>query len=258
VRTTALLAVLFLAGCRGVTPLGSKLSPGEEPLLVVVGEGGDGQTDLFVGSPGGGAVARLTFTRDREFAPALHPSGLTVAFLRRAAAADRPVWLVVLNLLNAAEREVELPAQLGDPERLAWSRDGQSLWVRGTGGTALTPAPPAPFGLAPLAADDPRMADADTALSLELGRPPIGKVVACPTADTAAGRWCAALTDGTFQPLGALVRDPFAWGTDSLGYFEGDRLMVRSLAGGRPRPVAWSGVPLNLRQASYVPGPIQP
>ena len=105
--------------------------------------------------------------------------------------------------------------------------------------------------------DDPRRGGADTALAVLLGDPPVARVVPCPADLTAAG-FCAEAVDGTSQPLGAAVSEPFRWGTDSLGYFDGERLMVRPLAGGRARLLAWHRAPANARQATYHPGPAGP
>lgn len=255
IRTFAIASVLFAAaGCRSISPLGNRIGPGTEPFLVLIGEGSDGQTDLFAASGGGGEVVRLTFTRGAERAPALHPSGTAVAFVRESPVPGRPSWLVVMNLINSAEREVALPGQLGEAERVGWSRDGSTLYVRGTGGTVLTPAPPASLALESVGTDDPLRGRADTALAILLGDPPVARVVACPPDITTSG-FCAELLDGTSQPLGAAVSEPFRWGRDSLGYFDGDRLMVRPLAGGRPRPVGWTRAPANARQATYHPGP---
>jgi len=253
----AATAAFLLGACRGISPLSNRLSPGEEPFVVVVGEGSDGETDLFAASAGGGDVTRLTFTRDSESSPALHPSGGAVAFLRRAAAADGPAWLVVLNLVNAAEREVEVPADVGRAERVAWSRDGASVYLRGTLGVATTPAPPARLALALIPAGDPRRETADSSLGIMLGDPPMAQVVPCP-ADSLASPFCAVGADGTVQPLGDFVRDPFRWGADSLGYFDGERLMVRSLGGGRPRHVPWTGAPGHAREATYAAGSATP
>ncbi len=251
------LAALLAAGCRNISPLGNRITPGTEPFLIVVGEGRDGQTDLFVASSGGGEVVRLTFTRAVESAPTLHPSGAAVAFFRTGADAGPTAWLVVMNLLNAAEREVALPAGLGTPERVAWSADGRLLYLRGAEGTAVTPAPPEALAIEPLGPGDARRGAADSALSILLGDPPIATVIPCPGAALAGPALCAASAEGA-QPLGDFVREPFRWGPDSMGYFDGDRVMVRSLGGGRPRHVAWTSPPDNARQAAYHPGPPEP
>jgi hypothetical protein len=243
----------LLAACRGISPLSNKITPGEEPFVIVVGEGSDGETDLFAVSAGGGDAVRLTFTRDLESVPALHPSGGAVAFVRRAAGADPRTWLVVLNLVNAAEREVEIPAAVGQAGRLGWSHDGALLYVGGTTAAAVTPAPPAGLALDVVAAGDPRRAAADSSLGVLLGDPPVAEVVPCP-GDSTSSTFCAVGALGTVQPLGAFVQGPFRWGADSLGYFDGERLMVRSLGEGRPRHVAWTRAPGHAREATYSGG----
>lgn len=243
----------LLVACRGISPLSNKITPGEEPFVIVVGEGSDGETDLFAASTGGGDVVRLTFTRDLESAPALHPSGSAVAFLRRAAGADPRTWLVVLNLINAAEREVEIPEAVGQAGRVGWSHDGAALYVGGTTAVAVTPAPPAGLALDVMGASDPRRAAADSSLGVLLGDPPVAQVAPCP-GDSASSTFCAVGALGTVQPLGEFVQGPFRWGADSLGYFDGERLMVRSLGGGRPRHVAWTRAPDHAREATYSGG----
>lgn len=257
IRPAIAAAACLLAACRGISPLSNKITPGEEPFVIVVGEGSDGETDLFAASSGGGDVIRLTFTRDIESSPALHASGGAVAFLRRAAGPDPRTWLVVLNLVNAAEREVEVPPALGRAERVAWSGDGTRIYVSGSGGVAETPGPPAALALDLLEAGDPRSTTADSSLTVLLGDPPLARVVPCP-ADSAASAFCAVGSSGIVQPLGDFVRQPFRWGADSLGYFDGERLMVRSLGGGRPRHVAWTRAPDHARDATYSAGSARP
>ena len=256
-RHLVLAAGCLLAACRGISPLSNKITPGEEPFVIVVGEGNDGETDLFAASTGGGDVVRLTFTRDLESSPALHPSGGAVAFLRRAAGTDPRTWLVVLNLVNAAEREAEVPVAIGQAGLVGWSRDGTMLYVGGTTAVAVTPAPPAGLVLDVVAASDPRRGAADSSLGVLLGDPPVAEVVPCP-GDGVAPTFCALGATGTVQPLGEFVRGTFRWGPDSLGYFDGERLMVRSLGGGRPRHVAWTRAPSHAREATYSGGRTEP
>jgi len=99
--------------CR-VSPLTNRIAVGEEAYLVFVGEGRDGWTDLFAGAAGGGPAVRFTFSREAELSPALDPTGAMVAFLRGGAEGD-PVFLTVMNLLSATERETRVPAALGRP-----------------------------------------------------------------------------------------------------------------------------------------------
>ena len=245
---------LGLVACRGMSPLTNKIEVGAEPFLVMVGESQDGQTDLFAVSAGGGEVTRLTFTRGIESGPALDPSGSAVAFLRRPPGQpDGAAWLVVMNLVNSAEREAMVPAALGTARRIGWSRDGRTLYLRADSGVALTPAPPATMALQPLDSTDPGLAQADSALSILLGDPAMARVESCATdcISTASGKQCVVSANGERQELGPTVRSPLRWGTDSLGYLEDDQLMVRPLAGGRPRRVMWVRPPKPVREVTY-------
>ena len=253
-RRLWLAGVAALLGCQGVSPLTNKIAVGEEPLLVMVGTGPDNQVDLFAASPGGGVVHRLSFTRNVEFSPAIHPGGAAVAFLRRATTpADSTTRLSVMNLVNAAEREAVVPPGIGRPQRVGWNRDGTRLYVTGEYGFAASPAPPAAMELAVLEAGHPEIALADSATAILLGEPPIARVEACSGSciATAAQVMCVVSPSGERQELGPLVRWPTRWGTDSLGYFDGGRVTVRSLAGGKPRVIALTKMPKEPGMLTY-------
>jgi hypothetical protein len=249
-----LAGAVALAGCQGVSPLTNKIAVGDEPLVVMVATGVDNQVDLFAASPGGGAVHRLTFTRNPEFSPAIHPGGAAVAFLRRGTTmTDSSSWLAVMNLVNAAEREAAVPAGIGKPQRVGWSADGTRLYVSGEYGFAASPAPPAAMALAVLEPGSPEVAAADSATAILLGTPPIARVEACSGSciATMAQAMCVVSVSGERQELGTLVRWPARWGPDSLGYIEGDQLMVRSLAGGKARVVALTKMPKDPGMVTY-------
>lgn len=242
------MGFMALGACQGVSPLTNRMAIGEEPIVVLVGEGRDGYTDLFAGSPGGGAVHRISFTRDREAMPAVHPGGAAVAFLRRSAQAqDTTTWLVVMNLVNAAEREVTLPPGLEDASRIGWSGDGSTLYVRGAGGLAATPAPPARLDLTVLGTGDPAYAAADSATMLLLGDPALARVDRCP--DT--GLACIRADTLPPQPLGIGLSQVLRWGSDSLATIEAEDIRVRSLGGGRARRVSWTNLPAAPREGAY-------
>lgn len=252
-RSLAAIA-LSLAACRGMSPLTNKIEVGAEPFVVMVGESQDVQTDLFAVSAGGGEVTRLTFTRGAESAPALDPSGSAVAFLRRRPGQpEGTAWLVVMNLVNSAEREAMVPVALGTARRIGWSRDGRTLYLRADSGSALTPAPPAAMTLQALDSSDARRAEADSALTILLGDPPMARVESCALdcISAASGKQCVVSATGERQELGPTVRSPIRWGSDSLGYLEDDQLMVRPLAGGRPRRVMWVRSPKQVRELAY-------
>lgn len=252
-------AFLLLSACQGLSPIGSRIDVGAEPFAVIVGEGPDGQTDLFALPPDGGQAVRLTFTRPREGAPSLHPAGGAIAFLRRPAGTtdSAPAMLVLMNLVNSAERQTALPATIGIPRRIGWSRDGSVVFVLGDSGVARSPAPPQPFDWTPVEVLGPGWAEADTATSVLLGDPPFARVETCARdcITSAAMPWCVVTPDGKRQELGRIV-SPFRWGPDSLAYVEGGVLLIRPLAGGRPRRGEWDRMPARPTEGTYwVPAP---
>jgi hypothetical protein len=242
-------ALVLLASCRGVSPLTNRIAVGHDPFVVLVGEAPDGWTDLFAVAAEGGEAVRFTFTRNLESVPALDPTGGVVAFVRRPVTdPDSRATLVIMNLINSAEREVPLPADLGTPQRVGWDRDGRTLYIRGDARVMATPAPPAPTALEQIGPDHRRWPEADTALTVLLGTPAFARVQPC-TGETR--EFCVVSPDGAESRLGASLRHPFRWGADSLGYLERGRLLVRPLAGGRSRVVDWVNAPANPRQLSY-------
>ena len=253
-RRLWLAAAVALMGCQGVSPLTNKIAVGQEPLVVMVGTGPDNQVDLFAASPGGGVVHRLSFTRNVEFSPAIHPGGAAVAFLRRATTpADSITRLSVMNLVNAAEREAVVPPGIGRPQRVGWSPDGTRLYVSGEYGFAASAAPPATMELTALEPGHAEIAAADSATAILLGTPVIARVEACSGSciATAAQAMCVVSPSGERQELGTLVRWPTRWGADSLGYFDGERVMVRSLGGGPARVVAFTRMPKEAGMLAY-------
>lgn len=249
------LAVGFLglvavaAGCT-VTPLTNKLEPGEDPIVIGVGEGRDGQTDLFAAAASGGPFFRLTFSRPIEAMPALSPAGTAVAFLRARSPSDTTHWeLVVLNLLTAGERSTPLPDGIGRPAALGWSRNGDRLYVNG-GAALATAAPPARLALVAVAAA--QAAEADSATRVLLGEPPFAAIAAC------GGGPCAVSRGGDTTRFDPDVRAAFRWGADSVGLVRDGAIEVRPLGGGRPRRPAWSALPERLRDLTYHAGAGQP
>jgi hypothetical protein len=238
---------MLLAGC-GVTPLTNRIKIGEEAFVIAVGEGPDGQTDLYAAPAGGGAFARLTFNRPEERLPKISPDGGSVSFLRATAGTNGPPWsLVILDLRNNAERATPLPPEVGELVRLGWSRDGTRVVLSSDGYFVATAPPAAPaFGRFP--ADSLALADS---LSREiLGDPPQGVVGEC-----LGGGLCILAGTGEITPLDSAARDAVRWGADSVGYFLPDGFEVRPLAGGHSRRPAWAGAPARLRQLTHHPGP---
>jgi hypothetical protein len=239
-------AAALAAGCT-VTPLTNKLDPGSDPMVLVVGEGRDGQTDLFAAAAAGGRFIRLTFTRPVEAAPALSPAGTAVAFVRARTPADTTAWdLVVLDLLTAGERSQPVPAGGLPVAALGWSPDGARLYLRGGGVVLATPAPPAALALAPVPdAERPR---ADSATRALLGAPAFAELARC------GDEPCAVTAGGDTTRFGARTAGAFAWGADSIGLLRDGTIEVRPLGGGRTRRPDWSGAPDRLRMAAYHPG----
>jgi len=223
----------------------NRIAVGEEPLVVFVAEAGDGSTDLFAVSAGGGPVHQLTYNRPVESHPAVAPGAAAVAFLRQPLRADSTGRVVtVMNLLNAAERELPLPDGAGAPLGVAWDEAGTAILVRTDRGTWRLVAPPG--------RGDPReltgaeAARADTVLSVGIGDPVFALVESC-----GEGGLCAVSAAGERQQLAVRGSMPFRWGRDSLAWFDQDRIEVRPLGSGRSRQLMWTLVPRQPRQASH-------
>jgi len=243
VRTVVVAGiVLALGGCR-ISPLTNKISVGQEPFVVLVGQSQGNQTDLFAGSAGGGEMFQLTFTREPERSPMLDPTGVQLAFLREDPRGE--VWLVVMNLFNTAERETRVPTDAGPVERVAWSHDGTRLHLRTGAGLFSTPAPPARLALAPLLEGSSEAGAADSTLSILLGDPPFAAVVSCPD----DGLCIRSGTEDT--PLAVDGRDPLRWTGDSVGYLVDQAVVVRPLGPGRSRRLEWSQMPAGIREPTH-------
>jgi hypothetical protein len=242
------MLLLLAGGCRGnLSPLSNRLEIGQEPYLVFTADGEDGSGDLFASKPAGGMTYQITFTRVDERLPALSPDGTMLAFVRSRAPGDERQWrLVVMNLLNGAERQVEADAPA--PEAIAWSRDGSRLYARVGAMAMVTPAPPADLSLAEAAGRD-RMA-ADSGLEVLLGEPPLGVAVPCE-----GGGICARLGGGVVETITATGMTPARWQGDSVAYLEAGEFVVRPLAGGRTRVLRWSRSPGRPRELTMFPGP---
>ena len=231
-----------------LSPLGNRLEVGAESYVVFEAAGEDGQGDLYASPASGGPIFPVTFSRAHETAPALSPDGTTLAFVRAPREADSAGYRVwIMNLLNGAERELPV-SPVGAPRRVAWSRDGQRLFVRTSGGDLVAPAPPASPDLQP--AIGALQAAADSTFQVVLGDPPFAIVTRC----TDGVGLCVSPDSGDAQVLAPGGRDPFLWGTDSVGYFVGNEIEIRPLGGGTTRRVIWANVPVAPRTATYFPG----
>ena len=238
------MALLLLAGCRGsLSPLSNRLKIGEESYIVFAADGEDGKGDLFASPPEGGRAFQITFTRVDERAPALAPDGSMLAFLRSRTAEDASGGsLVLLNLLNGAERRTDAPP---GTVALGWSADGTALLVQTGSGFLRTGVPPQPFFLGPVPAS--HLPGVDSLFRAILGDPAVGEAGPC-----SSGRGvCARLTNGDSLTLSANGSGAVRWGSDSVAYREGGGFVIRPLAGGRTRTVRWTTDVRNPRGLTH-------
>ena len=245
-----LLLLMTLMGCRGtMSPLSNRIQVGQEAFVVFVADGEENNGDLFAVPAAGGTAFQVTFTRVDESRPALSPDGSVVAFARGGLRPDAPVSVALLNLVNGAERRVELPPG-AVVQQIAWSGDTTELFIRTATGDYAFATPPAIPALHPVPASDAPFAD--SALAVLLGDPPFATAAPC-----AAGHGLCAHADSGETLLDADGRDPFRWGGDSVAFFVGNGLVVRPLGAGRVRRVAWSRELGRPREATYAPGPVE-
>ena len=243
-------ALLLVAACKGTfLPLRGKIEVGRDPMVVFVGGEGPGGGDLYAVPAAGGRAIPITFSAVGEMRPALAPDGGAVAFLRAGSLSDSvPASVWVMNLMNGAERRVELPEGAGPPEQVGWADGGRSLVLRAGGRLYRAGAPPAGGNLEPVPGGE--RASAEAALAVTLGRPAFGRAVPCANAEDL----CVVGDSGPPALFARGARDAARWGDDSVAYLEGERLMVRPLGAGRARWVEWSAVPARPRQLSVFAG----
>ena len=243
-----LTTLLLVLGCGTVPPLRGKIDVGREPFAVFVG--GSGMSgDLYAVRGDGGPVYPLTFTPVAELRPSLAPSGTDVAFLRGASLRDStPASVWVMNLLNGAERELELPKNAGRPERIAWTEGGDTLLVQTSGAIYRAPAPPAKSD--PEVVPPEARPAAESTLAVLLGDPVFARVIPCPQPEDL----CVITRRGRSAILAQAASDPVRWGTDSVAFFTGELRQVRPLARGRPRLLHLSNAPARPRQPTFFEG----
>ena len=242
------LALLALATGCAATPLTNRLKPGEEPIVVVVGEGTDGAVDLFAAPAEGGQFHQLTFTRAVESLPKLAPSGVVLAFVRRGAGteggrADGRMSggeLVIVDLIGGTERTVGLEAM---PSRLGWFPGGDTVAVATAAGVMTVAL--GPGKLAAVAAG-PR---ADSLSYDRVGTPAFGSLRPC-----RAGGLCVISDAGEETALAEGAADGCRWGDKALAYVRNGKIEVRPLGGGRVRQPTWNNEPTHLRQPTHHPG----
>src|SRR5262249_39117196 len=127
-RLAALILCATVAAC-SLSPVAHRLKIGEESFVLFVGEGHDGNTDLFAVPSGGGEVLQVTFTPLIEASPALSPAGDVVAFIRMHDTLPGTIrGVVAMNLLSGDEIHLGLPIEAGSPTALAWSHDAGALF----------------------------------------------------------------------------------------------------------------------------------
>lgn len=239
-----LVAAMLLAGCN-LSPLRNRIKVGEEPIVIFVGEGIDGHTDLFVVPASGGSIAQLTFTPLSESMPRINARGDVVAFIRaRDTAATAVNEVVVMNLLNGAERAIPLPDGAGHITAIAWGPDDGALYLRSDHGTWRASTPPAPPKV--VAATGTEFVRADSVFELWVGEPRFARLFACP-----AGGVCAAGLRVDTTVLSERGSDPLRWGSDSVAWFEDGGMVVRGIGPGTVRRILWKQPPAHPRDGSY-------
>jgi hypothetical protein len=205
--------------------------------------------DLYAVRGEGGPVYPLTFTAVAELRPALAPSGTDVAFLRGVSLRDStPATVWIMNLLNGAERELELPKNAGRPERVAWTVAGDGLLVQTSSAIYRAAAPPARS--APELVPPEARPAAESTLAVLLGDPVFARVIPCQRPEDL----CVVTRRGRPAILAQAATDPVRWGTDSVAFFTGELLQVRPLARGRPRLLHLSNAPARPRQPTFFEG----
>lgn len=242
--TRAAAAVVAVAAC-SFTPLTNRVDLGSDDFVVFVGEGVDGNTDLFVSLASGGSVTQLTYTGSVEMLPRLSSDGGVLAFVRARDTTEKsPRALIMMNLLSASERRLDLPENSGVPTALGWNDDGTAVYLRQTTGTWRVAAPPAPLSMD--AVTGAELLAADTAVGTWLGTARFAEAVPCPD-----GGVCVTGPRGDTTKIAPQGASALRWGADSIAWFEGDNLIVRGLGPGPARRVTWRRAPANPRDASY-------
>lgn len=228
-----------------LSPLRNRIKVGEEAIVLFVGEGADGHTDLFVVPASGGSIVQLTFTPLIESMPRINHRGDAVAFLRaRDSLPTTRNDVVLMNLLNGAERTLPVPDSAGRVEAIAWGPDTNTLYVRSARGTWRVSTPPLPpEAVAAVGAEAPR---ASSAFDLWVGNPPFAMIYECPQ-----GGVCAVGKQVDTTVISATGRDPLRWGADSVAWFDGDGMVVRGIGPGTVRRVLWKHPPAHPRDGSY-------
>jgi hypothetical protein len=243
----AAVSCLALSACGGsLPPLRGQIAVGRDAYAVFVAGNSPAGGDLYgVRAEGGPAVA-ITFTNVGESRPRLSPDGTSIVFLRGRSLTDTtPASVWVMNLLNGAERELELPKGAGPPLEAGWSERGRAIVVSTTGGLYRFGAPPA--GSAPLLVSAAGRAAAESSLAVLLGRPAFARVVPC----AEPGALCIESDTGSPGLLARRAHDALPWGADSVAYFVGDEVEIRPLGAGRSRRLDIEGPPRRRQMTAF-------
>jgi hypothetical protein len=244
-RMIGMAALVVFAAC-SFSPLTNRIKVGEEDVVIFVGEGPDGNTDLFASNASGGTPTQLTYTVAVELLPRITSDGGVLAFIRSPDTTGVGGRLVLMNLLNGNERSVALPDGIGTPTALGWSTAQDAIYLRTVNGTWRTAAPPARMTLT--AVSGAALASADSALSVWLGEPRFARALQC------GSDVCAIGTGGDTMVLGRSASHPLRWGRDSVAWFERNNVIVRGLGPGPARRVTWRKAPRDARDATYARG----
>jgi hypothetical protein len=241
-----LASLLALAACGGtLPPLRGEMAVGTDAYAVFVAGGAPAGGDLYAVRAEGGPAIQFTFTPVGEMRPALSPDGSLVAFLRGASLRDSTAGTVwVMNLLNGAEREIELPRGAGVPARVGWARDGRSLVVAAAGGLYRADAPPESSGARPVPPTG--RAAAESSLAVLLGEPAFARVVPC----AEPGALCVVADTGAPGLLARNAHGAFRWGPDSVAFFRGmgTTVEIRPVGPGRGRLLRLENAPKRVRE----------
>lgn len=244
-----LAGALLAAACRGsLSPLSNKIQVGKDAYVVFTADGEQGVGDLFASPLDGGTPYQITFSRVDERLPALSPDGSMLVFVRSRLPGDTAdQGVVVMNLLNGAERRLALPAG-SHPEATAWAPDGSRLYVRDGEAVLAAAAPPGTGSFAAVpAAERPA---ADSALAVLLGEPPLATAIPCP----ASHGVCVKLGGDSVVPVEEAAERPARWPGDSVVYLLHGVWTVRPMAGGKTRALQWNRELGNVRELTVFRG----
>jgi dipeptidyl aminopeptidase/acylaminoacyl peptidase len=256
------LAGLLLGACGDVmSPLRKLGEPGKDPYVVFVAMAANNATDLYVARPDGKDVRPVTYSPTWELAPRLSSDGAVLAYLRAAdtlAATPRQLW--VTNMLNGAERKLDVPAD-AQLSAVAWSEDGAQVLARGrtAAGQEVLFAWPMPpqSGVQPTTLEGAARAAALSRFDERLGEPAFARVVPCEAGTRFS---CVEVLDDTVSARRPVADVPVThaarWRGDSVIYVIGDSsVRIRPLGAGRERRMEWGPkIPIHPQDFTLFPG----